>query len=262
MRILAFIKHVPTSATTPRITAPGDEIEEGGPAFEPNEPDLYAIEEGVHQASQHNGELTGVTIGPARAREVLHVALAKGANSVLHVVDEAGRGTDPVTTVSAAAHVARQLAPNLILCGVQAEDDMQGRFGASLAEQLGLPVVSAVTQVDIDQDGSEATVLREMGAGFKEELRVRLPCVLTIQFGIRPLRYTSIMSIVKMRRHPVETIDLATLPGATSSRDAMRIVALAPPESRAQCEIIEGPPQEAARQLIEKLIERGALANA
>ena len=262
MRILTFIKHVPASAATPRVAPPGGGIEESGLAYEPNEPDLYAIEEGVHQASQHNGELTVATIGPERAKDVLHVALAKGAKSVLHVVDEAGRGANPAVNTAAAAHVARRVAPNLILCGVQAEDDMKGRFGASLAARLGLPVVSAVTQVDIDQDGNEATIIREMGAGYKEELRVRLPCVLTIQFGIRPLRYTSIMSIVKMRRHPIETIDIATVDTSATPLDAMRILSLAAPESRAQCEMIGGTPQAAATPLMQKLLERRALANA
>lgn len=261
MRILTFIKHVPASAATPRV-GEGGGIDEGDLAYEANEPDLYAVEEGIHQASLHQGEVTAVTIGPERARDVLHVALAKGAKSVLHVVDEVNRGTNAAVNLAAAVHAVGRVAPDLILCGVQAEDDMQGQFGASLAERLGMPVISAVTEVNIDPAGHEATIVREMGAGFREELRVTLPCVLTIQFGIRPLRYTSIMSIVKMKRHPVEAIDVGTIEAPQETPAAMRIVSLSTPESRAQCEMIAGTPQEAAEQLMRKLLDRGALTNA
>ncbi len=263
MRILTFVKSVPTAAATPRVGETGDRIDDADLAHQVNEPDLYAIEEGVHQAGLLGGEVAVATIGPARARDALHVALAKGAKAVVHVADEADKGANPAANLAAAAYLFDKMTPDLVLCGVQAEDDMQGHFGARLAERLGLPLASAVTAIAIDAARREATVVRELGAGYREELSLALPCVLSIQFGIRPLRYTSIMSIVKMKRHPVETIDIGAIAAAAAGGvPRPRAIALAVPESRSRCEMLTGSPDEAARQLLKRLLDRGALANA
>ncbi len=265
MKILTFVKHVPTSAVTPRIAEGGARIEDSGLAHEANEADLYAIEEAIHQKNTHGGEVIAASIGPERAKEALHMALAKGVDQVLHVLDEQFQGTRASVNIAAAAKVAEKHTPDLILCGVQAEDDLQGQFGIMLGEALGLPVITAVTEININAEGSLATVIREIGAGFKEELEVDLPAVLTIQFGIRPLRYTPIMAIVRMRRHPVEATDFAALgisAEATGGEDDLRVIELRLPEAGGQCQLIEGAPDEAAGELVRRLIEQGALQDA
>jgi len=265
MKILTFVKHVPTPAVTPRIAESGDRIEDSGLSYEANEADLYAIEEAIHQKSLHGGDTIAVTIGPDRAKEALHVALAKGVDQVLHVLDERFQGTNSGLSWMAATRVAKKFEPDLVLCGVQAEDDMQGQFGIMLAEVLGLPVVTAVTEINVNADRTAATVVREIGAGFKEEIEVDLPCVLTIQFGIRPLRYTPIMSIVRMRMRPVETIDLEGLgiaPDALGAEEDMRVVELRYPDAGGKCEVIDGLPDDAADELVGKLIDRGVLQDA
>lgn len=262
MKILTFVKHVPTSAVKPRIADCGDRIEDSGLSYEANEADLYAIEEAIHQKSLHGGEAISVTIGPDRAKEALHVALAKGVDQVLHVLDEQFQGTNSAVNALAATRVAKKFAPDMVLCGVQAEDDLQGQFGIMLADALGLPVVTAVTEINVNADQTSAVVVREIGAGFKEEIEVDLPCVLTIQFGIRPLRYTSIMSIVRKRMLAVDTIDLEGLgiaPEALADDRKMRVVELRYPEAGGRCEVIEGSPDHVADELVRKLIERGVL---
>ena len=264
MKILTFVKHVPTSAATPRIAEAGDRIEESGLQYEANEADIYAIEEAVHQKGEAGGgEIIAATIGPDRAKEALHLAYAKGVDKVIHVMDPVSGGNDAGVNRSAAEAVANKVGPDLILCGVQAEDDLQGEFGISLGPALEIPVITAVTEINLDTDQKTATVVREIGAGFKEEIEVDLPCVLTIQYGIRQLRYTPIMQLVRMRKKPIETLDLADLGvAATGTRGGMRVVRLAYPEAGGHCQVLDGAPGEATDKLVRQLAEIGVLKDA
>jgi electron transfer flavoprotein alpha/beta subunit len=89
MKIVTFVKHVPTQAVTPRIAASRVCIEDEGLSYEVNEADLYAIEEALAQRAVHKGSVMAVTIGPARAKEALTVAYAKGVDQGVLVLDEA-----------------------------------------------------------------------------------------------------------------------------------------------------------------------------
>lgn len=262
MKIVTFVKHVPSQAVTPRIAESRERIEDEGLSYEVNEADLYAIEEALAQKAAHQGSVVAVTIGPARAKEVFPVAYAKGVDQGIHILDEDFRGSNPVLNVQAAAAIVRQQVPMMVFTGIQAEDDLQGQFGIALAEALGYPVVTAVTGVSVDAAGKVATVIRELGAGIKEEIEVELPCVLTIQFGIRQLRYLPIMSIFKMRSRRVEAVAVADLklpPAATAADGRMRVVELCYPDDGGNCEFIDGSPRDAARKLLSKLVDAGVL---
>ncbi|MFB9126062.1 electron transfer flavoprotein subunit beta/FixA family protein [Paraburkholderia dipogonis] len=262
MKIATFVKHVPVSAVTPKISASRDRIEDENLAHEVNETDLYAIEEAVHQRTQHQGSAIAITIGVPRAKEALHVAYARGVDQAIHVVDDTHRGGNSVVSAAAAAAVVKDLNCDAIFTGIQADDDLLGGFGIALAESLGLPVVTAVTGITFDPANKRATVIRELGAGFKEELEVDLPCVFTIQFGIRPVRYLPVMAVVKARTKKIDALSLDSLNlavDAESAKRKLRVLEFARPESRGKCEMIEGEAADAVKQLVEALVQRGVI---
>ncbi len=262
MRIVTFVKHVPSSAVTPRIAESGRNIEENGLSHEVSEADLYALEEAVYQRSVHQGSVTAVTVGPARAKEALHLAYAKGADHAVHVVDDAYRGTHPAFSVGAAREVVKKLGFDMVFAGIQAEDDLQGQFGVALAQALDIPVITAVTEIRVDAQRRVASVTRELGGGYKEEIEVDLPCLLTIQFGIRPLRYTPVMAIVRARSRKIESIGgeaLGILPQEVQAGGHLRVVELSYPQDSGRCELIDGSPEQAARALVRKLVDAGVV---
>lgn len=262
MRIVTFVKHVPSSAATPRISETRVQIEEEGLSCEVNETDLYAIEEALHQRTAQNGNVVAVTIGPTRAKDALYMAYAKGVDHAIHMVDDVGRGVDSILSVEIAAALLKKQSYDVIFTGIQADDDLLGRFGISLAEKLGIPVVSAVTKINMDPTRRVATVTRELGSGLSEELEVDLPCLFTIQFGIRPVRYTPIMTVVKARTRKIETLDYAAIgidPGTPPSGGRLRVVDLAYPEDGGKCEVISGSPAEASQELMKNLMVRGVI---
>ncbi|KWV48496.1 hypothetical protein AS156_18675 [Bradyrhizobium macuxiense] len=259
MKIITFVKHVPSSGATPRIAVTKRGIEEEGLAYEANETDLYAIEEALYQRFVHQGTVTAVTIGPRRAQAALHVAYAKGVDHGIHVLTEGSHGTDTALNVAAAAEVVKKQGFDLIFTGIQADDDLQGLFGIALAEHLGIPVISAVTQVNVSADKKTAVVTRELGGGYKEEFEVDLPCLCTVQFGIRPVRYSSIMAIVKARSRKIESMSLEAMKIASRQASRMSIAELSYPENSGQCQMLDGAPAEAVRTLVANLVEKGVI---
>ena len=261
MEIVTFAKHVPSSAVTPRIADAGDRIELDGLSYEVSEADLYALEEAVHQRSVHGGSVTAVTVGPSKAKDALYMAYAKGVDHAVHVVDEIFRGTNAPVSISAARKIVGKQGFDMIFAGIQAEDDLRGGFGVALAEVLDIPVITSVTEIRADPQNGRATVIRELGAGFKEEIEVDLPCALTIQFGIRPLRYVPVMSIVRARSRKIESTSIEAMmasPDQLQPDGRFRVVRLSYPEHNSRCEMIEGSPDEVARTLAGKLTKAGA----
>jgi electron transfer flavoprotein beta subunit len=262
MKIVTFVKQVPLSAAVPKIAAGAARIEEEGLSFEANETDLYAIEEALHQRSVHQGRVVAVTIGPSRAKDVLHVAHAKGVDQAIHVIDEARRKVDSTDGVAAAAALVKNIGFDAIFTGIQADDDLYGRFGVALADALDIPAVTAVIDIKLDPAARVARVTRELGGGYREEIEVDLPCLFTIQFGIRPVRYTSVMSVVKARSRKIDSMGIETLgiaPDAAPPRGHFRVVALSYPQDAGKCELIEGAPAEATKRLVHNLSEKGVI---
>lgn len=261
MKIVTFVKHVPTSAVTPRIADAGDRIEEDGLSYEVSEADLYALEEAVYQRSIHGGSVTAVTVGPTKARDALYLAYAKGIDHAVHAVDEVFRGANAQVSVSAAREIVGKQGFDMIFAGIQAEDDLRGRFGVALAEELDIPVITSVTEIRASPENRVATVIRELGAGYKEEIEVDLPCLLTIQFGIRPLRYTPVLSIVRARSRKIESVSVEAMVGRPDQLQPdgrFRVVQLSYPQHNTRCELIEGSPDEVARTLAGRLTKASA----
>src|SRR5262245_63419645 len=89
MKIAVCIKQVPTRDWQPRLNNQKTWIREGDATFEMNEPDAYALEEGLRLKERHGGEVVVCSAGPARVAQVLREALARGADRAVHVEDEA-----------------------------------------------------------------------------------------------------------------------------------------------------------------------------
>lgn len=262
MNILVCVKQVPSGVVRPRIAESKDRIREDGLSYKVNEADLYALEEAIHQRSVHGGTVVALTVGPPRAKEALQVAYAKGVDRAIHVVDDTFKGTEHSVNVRAIREVVKALSYDMIFAGIQADDDLAGQFGVALAEALGIPAVTGVTELRADPPKRTATVMRELGEGFKQELQVRIPCLLTIQFGIRPLPYLPVLALVKAKQRKIESVALDALKipaGELAAAAGTRVIELSYPQDGRKCEVLAGSPKEASAQLVKKLAAQGVL---
>src|SRR5215475_42172 len=107
MKIAVCLKQVPTRDWQPRLDDAKTWIREQDATFEMNEPDAYALEEGLRLKEKHGGEVIVCSLGPARAQQAIKEALAKGADRALHLDDAAFAGLDPHGTAKALAAAIR-----------------------------------------------------------------------------------------------------------------------------------------------------------
>src|ERR1700758_3716128 len=119
MKIVIAIKQVPARDSQLRISPSGKWIEEGDLTHEINEPDAYALEEGLQLKEKHGGEVVVICAGPARAAQTIREALAKGADRALHIEEENPGAFDPLATAKLLAAALQPEAPDLVLTGLQ-----------------------------------------------------------------------------------------------------------------------------------------------
>jgi electron transfer flavoprotein beta subunit len=254
MKIVVAIKQVPARDSQLRIASSGKWIEEADLTFEINEPDAYALEEGLQLKEKHGGEVVALCAGPARASQTIREALAKGADRAIHIEEEGMGAFDALETARLMAAALKDEAPDLVLTGLQSDDLGYGQTGVILAELLGLPHATLIMQVE-KQDGG-IRVKRELEDGWFQHVEMPLPALLTIQSGIGKLRYATLMGIKKAKTKEIKRLTAADLGGAqpngpAGSGNTLERIYL--PERTKHTQLFEGNPKEAAAKLVEKL---------
>jgi electron transfer flavoprotein beta subunit len=164
MKTAVCIKQVPTRDWHPRLDDAKTWIREADASFEMNEPDAYAVEEALRLKEKHGGEVVVCSAGPPRVAQVLREALARGADRAIHVQDEALGSADAFVVAAALAAAMAQERFDLILTGLQSDDQGSAQTGVVLAELLGLAHSTIVMEVSVD--GSAVRVKRELEGGF------------------------------------------------------------------------------------------------
>lgn len=249
MKIAVCIKHVPTREWQPRIDESRRAVREQDASYEMNEPDAYALEEALRLREKHNGEVVVCTAGPARAGQVLREALARGADRAIHVEDDrlGAINTDPFVIADALAAAVRDEHFDLLLTGLQSDDQGAAQTGVILAERLGLPHATIVMDVQIAGEQS-LRVKRELEGGWFQWVSLPLPALLTIQSGINQLRYATLKGIMAAKKKEIRKVTPASLSSAR-----LTIVNLDVPRKTKRTEMISGSVAEAAAQLVRKL---------
>jgi electron transfer flavoprotein beta subunit len=240
---------VPSRDSVLRVDASRAWIQEADLSYEINEPDAYALEEGLQLKEKHGGEVVILCAGPARAAQTIREALAKGADRALHLEDENLGAFDPLSLARLMAAALAAEKPDLVLTGLQSDDLGYGQTGVILAEVLGLPHATIIMQVE-KQDGT-IRVKRELEDGWFQHVEMPLPALLTIQSGINKLRYATLMGIKKAKTKEVKRLTAEEL--GVKPEAAIRFSRVYLPEKTKHTQILEGSPKEAAAKLVEKL---------
>jgi len=260
MKVLVTVKEI--AAVEDEFEIDGTAIDEAYLEYDLNEWDDYAVEEGVQiSESEDDVEVVSVTIGPERSEETIRMALAKGADRAIRVWDDSLEDAellDVEAKTNMLAAVVEEEDPDLVLSGVQADDDGFGATGVSLADEVGFEWAAVVNDLDLDVEERVASVHRELEGGVEELTDVELPAVLTIQTGINEPRYASLRGIRQAQRKEIKpmTLDDLGLDAAVADSD-LDIVDMYEPESESDATLFEGSAEETAGQLAEVLRDGG-----
>jgi electron transfer flavoprotein beta subunit len=264
MKVLVTVKEVAEVADDFEIEE--RHVDERYLEYDLNEWDEYAVEEAVSvaEASEESVEVVSATIGPERSEETIRMALAKGVDRAIRVWDDALADVD-LLDVAAKTRLLRAIVeeeePDLVLTGVQANDDSFGATGVSLADAVGYQWAAVVNDLDLAADEELARVRRELEGGVEEVTEVDLPAVLTIQTGINEPRYASLRGIRQAQGKELAVRSLADLGlDADAAASDLELTAMYEPESESEATIFEGSADETAGALAEVLRERGVSA--
>jgi len=252
VKIAVCIKQVPARDAILRLNSGATWIQDTDLSFEINEPDIYALEEGLRLKEKHGGEVVVCTLGPARAQQAIKEALAKGADRALHLDDPAFEGLDPNALARALARALQRENPDLILTGLQSDDHGFAQTGVLVAELLGLPHSTIIMEIQVE--GKTLRVKRELEGGWFQWIDLPMPALLAIQSGINKPRYATLKGIMAAKTKPLQKLTAADL---GLSRDDLsprqRITKVYVPVKSAQTEFLQGTPKEVAARLVEKL---------
>jgi electron transfer flavoprotein beta subunit len=235
MKIAVCLKQVPSHDWQPRVNDQKTWVRDQNATFELNEPDAYALEEGLRLKEKSGGEVVVCSAGPARVSQALREALARGADRAVHVED-------------ALASAMRDEQFDLVLTGLQSDDQGSAQTGVMLAELLGIVSATIIMEIEV-QDGS-LRVKRELEGGWFQWVGVPLPALLTIQSGINQLRYATLKGIMAAKKKEIRKV---APPSGGPPRQ--QIVSLYVPEKRKHTEMIGGAAADAAKTLVKLLRE-------
>jgi electron transfer flavoprotein beta subunit len=254
VKIAVCVKQVPEG--TKRIDPSTKRLDRSGEGAL-NAFDANAIEEALRlKEATGDGEVVVVSLGPAKALDVLRKALAMGADRAVLVSEDAAAGSDLVATSYALAKVLEREAADLVLFGQQAADSDGAVLWAAVAERLRRPLVSQAAEV-AHADG-KVTVKRQTEFGY-DVIEAPLPAVVAVSDAINEPRYPSLKGIMGAKSKPQETLSLSDL-GIEGDRagdggSRTEVYALNDPPARGEARKIEDD-GNAAQQIVDFLAEK------
>lgn len=178
-------------------------------------------------------------VGLSSSEPTIRKALAIGADDAIRVNADS---SDAYFVAAQLAEVVRKEQFDLILCGIESSDYNGSSVGGMLAEFLGIPSISAVSNLKIEN--GQVVITREVDGG-KEVVTTPTPLVAVVQKGIaKEPRIAAMRGIMTARTKPIKLYEPVPVEIMTE------YVKYELPKPRAACKFVDA---ENPKQLIELL---------
>ncbi len=204
MKILVCISNVPDTTTKVRFVSNDTAFDTGGVQWIINPWDELALTRAVQLKEDPAvpvDRIVVITVGPAGSEPTLRKALAIGADEAIRVDAEPA---DAYFTASQIAGAVKDEGFDIVLNGIESSDYNGSAVGGMLAEILGIPSVSAISSLRVE-DGN-VLISREIDGG-KEELGIPVPFVGIVQKGIaKEPRIPAMRGIMMARQKPLRAV--------------------------------------------------------
>ncbi len=206
--------------------------------------DLNAIEAAAQLAAANPGStVTAVTAGAASIDDskLKKNVLARGVDDLIMAADDALAGMDAAGTAEVLAAMLADGGYDVIICGDGSADDYAQQVDVQLAARLGLPSVSAVTKLAVEDDG--LTVERTL-EDVMEEVVVPLPAVVAVSPDVAVPRIPGMKDILAAGKKPMDVKGAPCTPAAT-----IEVVSCAAPKAAERvCTVLEASADGAIEQ--------------
>lgn len=242
MKILVCIKQVP-GTTSVEVDEETGVLKRDGVESKMNPFDLYAIEQALLLREKYGGCVDVITMGPRQAEAILKEAIYMGADRGILISDRKFAGADVVATSYTLSQGIRKAGTyDLILCGKQTTDGDTAQVGPETAEFLHLEHVTNVQEVYGVEESD--ILVKENQEHYFRELRLKTPCLLTLEKDVNTPRLPSFKRKMAMKNVEIEVFSLSDLEDTQESNYGLA-------GSPTQVERIFPPEKNTSRQLYE-----------
>jgi electron transfer flavoprotein beta subunit len=224
-----------------------------------NQPDKNAIEIALQLKQKHGGDIILLSMGPPFFEQHLRIGLAMGADNAILLSDRAFAGADTYPTSYTLAAAIKKIANfDLVLCGEESSDASTGQVPPGIAEWLGIPQVTYVTELEVTANLARAK--RTIKGGY-EIVEAPTPLLASIELGCNSPRFPDFKRKRWAEKEFKITVwtasdlgaDLSKLGSSGSHTIVQELIELAKPSRKMQR--ISGSTEQEAILTIEKIRE-------
>lgn len=223
-KIVVSVKYVPDAAADRSFTTDGT-VDRDNVEGLLSELDEYAVEQALQLVEADGGEVVVLTVGPSDAADAVRKALQMGADSGIHIEDDAIGGSDAIATSAIVARAIEQIGDyDLVFFGMASTDSGMGVVPTLVAERLGLPAVTYANKVTID--GDTVTIVRD-GDTATQQITASGKLVVSVTDQTGEARYPSFKGIMAAKKKDVvhwSLADLGVAPDEVGLRNAWSTV--------------------------------------
>ncbi len=253
MNIVILVKLVPDLVEELTVDTSGIALDTAWLRLIINEFDDHAIEQGILLKERGGGTVTVVAPDIEGVDDILFAAAAKGADRLIKVKGDLA-GANNHALARAFTAIVKDFQPDLVLTGVQANNDLDGSVGPLLAGCLEMPYVGYISGVALN--AGKSRVRKEYPGGLIAEMDVTLPAVLGIQAAEQPPRYVAVSKVRQMMK--TSTIEERSAPDLDMA-GGPTIGRMFQAEAGQRATMLTGSPEEVAAKLVGIFKELGVL---
>ena len=231
MKILVCISNVPDTTTRIKLAEDNISIDTTGIQWVINPWDELSLTRALELKDDPASGVKSVTVahvGPLSSEPTIRKALAIGADEAIRINTEA---SDAYFVAGQIAEAIKKEDFDIIMCGIESSDFNGSVVGGMISEFLGIPSVSAVSSITIEN--GQPLLTREIDGG-KEIISVPLPFTAIVQKGIaKEPRIAAMRGIMMARSKPIRIVEPVALEILTE------ISGFEKPKPRAACKYID-----------------------
>lgn len=209
MRIAVLIKQVPDTGEERSLDLQTGLIDRESGENVADEINERALEVALGHKDKNKGtEVVVLPMGPESTTKALRKALSMGADSAVHVQDDALAGSDLARTAAVLAAALKQAGADLVLAGNESTDGRGGVLPAIVAEHLGLPHLGSLGSVEISAGSVRGQLRVDNGT---MNVSSALPAMVSVTEHVAEARFPNFKGIITAKRKPLSVLSLADL---------------------------------------------------
>lgn len=256
LKIIVCIKQVP-GTTKVDIDPETGVLKRSGVSAKMNPYDLFGLETALRLKAEYGAHITVISMGPPQAETVIREAYMMGADDGVLMTDRKFAGADVLATSYTLAAGIRKIGDfDLIICGKQTTDGDTAQVGPAMAEHLGIPHVTWVSNIEsVDETGVIAEQNMEDSL---EAVRLKFPCLISVEKDIFTPRLPSYRNKLLTADRPVRVLTFNDLDDSNENNYGLtgsptQVERIFQPEPFTDRELWDLPEEVSSYKLIELL---------